>query len=250
MLFNLKLLLNQLRGQQTIGTFNILGIDLKLNISAKRELKRARSIKREKDLVQQLNSVLREGDVFYDVGANIGLISLLANLEPNRSLKHTHCFEPEPRNFGQLKKNITLNEHDHKVSSHQIALGQDEGEVTLHVRGTAGDGRHSISTSKGATDAIVVPMSTVSLFANKTGHWPDVMKIDVEGAEGQVLAGMDSLIKKRPPRDLILEIHSKGDGDTMSSGETIHDWLSDRNYQKVWQHGRSHEAHVHYQQKS
>lgn len=249
MLLTLKFFLNQLQGKSTVAAFDLLGRRLTLNISARRELKRARAIDREQDLVAQLSSTLRDGDTFYDVGANIGLISLLVAHEPDRALQSVHSFEPEPRNFAQLQKNIALNNDEALMTANQLALGAEEGEVTLHTRGTAGDGRHSISESKGATDAIKVPLTTMSAYAKKTDSWPDVIKIDVEGAEGQVLAGMEELITTRPPRDLIMEIHGKGEGDKMPNGDNIHAWLEAHGYAKVWQHGRSFESHVHYQLK-
>ncbi|CAN0493155.1 unnamed protein product, partial [Hapterophycus canaliculatus] len=112
--------------------------------------------------------------------------------------------------------------------------------------GTAGEGRHSIATDKGATDSILVKLSTMSQFAEENGRFPTVVKIDVEGAEGQVLAGMEKLMDNHPPREIFMEIHPKGDGDAMPAGEPIHDWLEARGYTMAWSNKRRSGEHRHY----
>lgn len=102
----LRLVFNRLFGRQTILTADLLGQPVKLDITARRELRRARKISHETDLVMRMRECLQDGDTIYDIGANIGLISLLMALHPSGSNSKVHSFEPEPRNFGQLKKNI------------------------------------------------------------------------------------------------------------------------------------------------
>jgi hypothetical protein len=121
-----------------------------------------------------------------------------------------------------------------------------EGEVQLFIRGTAGEGRHSIAEEKGSTDSISVPLKTATGFARDTGDLPNIVKIDVEGAEGQVISGFEGLIGEHPPRDFFMEIHSKGDGDKMPSGETIDAWLNEHGYELVWSVGRRSGEHRHY----
>jgi hypothetical protein len=68
---------------------------------------------------------------------------------------------------------------------------------------------------------------------------PDLIKIDVEGAEGHVLAGMEDLIKThKKPRSIFLEIHNKGDEDRMPDGGSIDNWLSDLGYELKWEQKR------------
>lgn len=239
--------LNKLLGRPTVGEFNLLGQCITLGISAPREIRRANDIEIESELLEHMRPVMRPDDVLYDVGGNIGLISILMASHPAGASTQVHCFEPEPKNFNQLINNVQLNKLDQRVSCHQMALGATQGEIALHVRGTAGEGRHSIATDKGSTDSIQVKLSTMSQFANDSGQYPTVVKIDVEGAEGQVLAGMEQLISSRPPREIFMEIHPKGDGDAMPSGELIHVWLESRGYAMLWTNTRRSGEHRHYQ---
>lgn len=242
----LRLIFNRLIGRPTIVNADLLGQPVKLDITAKRELRRARKISHETDLVIRLREYLRDGDTIYDIGANIGLISLVMALHPSGSNSKVHSFEPEPKNFDQLQKNIALNGLAGRVIPQRLALGSSEGEVQLFIRGTAGEGRHSIAEAKGSTDSISVPLKTATNFARETGDLPTIVKIDVEGAEGQVIVGFEELIGEHPPRDFFMEIHSKGDGDKMPSGETIDAWLTDHGYDLVWSVGRRSGEHRHY----
>jgi len=242
----LSFYLNKLLGKPAIGQFTLLGQRVTLGISAPREIRRANDIEIESELVDHMRPAMQAGDVLYDVGANIGLISILMAKYESCSTLQVFCFEPEPKNFNQLSNNIELNQLGQRVSCHQMALGAAQGEIALHVRGTAGEGRHSIATDKGATDSIQVKLDTLSNFASEAGKPPTVVKIDVEGAEGQVLAGMNALMQTQPPREIFMEIHPKGDGDAMPDGERIHDWMEQRGYTMVWNNTRRSGEHRHY----
>ncbi|MFK8083156.1 MAG: FkbM family methyltransferase [Granulosicoccus sp.] len=242
----LRFYINKFLGKPTVAEFNLLGQSITLGISASREIRRAHDIEIESELLEHMRPAMRPADVLYDVGANIGLISILMAKHESGSSARVLSFEPEPKNFEQLSNNIRLNQLGERVHCHQMALGADEGEIALYVRGTAGEGRHSIATDKGSTDSIQVKLATMSQFADECEMRPTVVKIDVEGAEGQVLAGMDELIKTHPPREIFMEIHPKGDGDAMPSGESIHDWLEARRYEMVWNNKRRSGEHRHY----
>ncbi|TVP57148.1 MAG: hypothetical protein EA351_06330, partial [Gemmatimonadales bacterium] len=72
--------------------------------------------------------------------------------------------------------------------------------------------------------------------------------------EGQVLAGMASLIEERRPREIFLELHPKGDEDHMPAvvapeggpAPTIDEWLTARGYELAWADPRGSGEHRHY----
>jgi len=238
--------INKVFGRSTTLSIELAGESIKLFISTPREIRRAHAIHHELEFVERIRDNLRAGDTVFDIGANIGVLTILIAKHQNNAVSRVFSFEPEPQNFQQLQQNIGLNDLDSRVFPHQIALGATPGEVSLHVRGNAGEGRHSIAESKGATDAITVALTTCSAFAKQENALPDVLKIDVEGAEGQVLAGLSELLKSHSPRDIFLEIHSKGDGDRMPDGSTIHDWFEQNNYKLAWNVERRSGEHRHY----
>ncbi len=245
-----RLLINRLLGRDTTLTTTLLGQPLTFAIEARREIQRVFGVDEEADLVQQMRPELTHNDVVYDIGANIGVISLLTAMHGNNTVTAVHSFEPEPRNHAQLLRNIALNNQSHIITAHQLALGADNGNVALHVRGNTGDGRHSIATQNGAKDTINVALKTTDQFVSEGHPAPTVLKIDVEGAEGQVLAGMASLMQSAPPRSIFMEVHAKGGKDLMPDGGTIHDWLTAFGYSLTWKMTRGSGEHRHYKQEN
>ncbi len=239
--------INKLFGQPSVFDFQLLGESVRLSIASTREIRRARDIDIERELVELMRDSLSIGDTIFDIGANIGLISLLLAKHENGVDSTVHCFEPEPRNFHQLSQNIENNNLVGRLHPHQLALGAEDGAVDLHIRGNEGEGRHSIASDKGSTDTITVQLQTMGSFVEQHRVAPDIIKIDVEGAEGQVLAGMEALIGTGVPREIFLEIHPKGDGEFMPDGHTtIETWLSARGYTMVWSKKRGSGQHCHF----
>jgi FkbM family methyltransferase len=231
----LRMLLDRLRGRETVAEVDLLGRPVLLSIASRLEARRARSIRREKAVLARMLEHLEVRDVAYDIGANIGLVSLLLSVHRPTEGGRVHSFEPEPVNYGRLCRNIELNGLRERVAAHRLALGAEEGEAELFIRPGAGEGRHSLATARGSKGSIRVPVVTLASFAHSSGEPPDFLKVDVEGAEGQVLVGMDPLLNVRRPRELFIEIHPKGGGDRMPGGQSIGDWLHARGYALAWE---------------
>lgn len=241
---------SRLLGRPYRLTTVLFGCPVVLGIEARREITRAYGFELEAALMRRLLDHVRPGDTVYDVGANIGLISMILALHPAGRGCRVHSFEPEPRNFAELARNIGLNGLVDRVTPHQVALGRTEGEAALFVRGSTGDGRHSIAETKGAKGSIKVKLSTATTFARTSGQPPDVIKIDIEGAEGEMLAGAEGLIATGQPREIIMEVHAKGGRDLMPDGTTIDAWLKARGYVLAWEQHRRSGVHRHYQRAS
>ena len=145
---------------------------------------------------------LAQGDVFYDVGANVGFFSLLAAKLVGSSGR-VYCFEPQPSAIAQLRANLGLNGFtNYEVI--EAAVADQRGTARLAVgRG----GLWSELTAKlvddngGGTFAVdLVALDDLDLPA------PRLVKIDVEGAESRVLAGMTRLLLEHRPT-LVIELH-------------------------------------------
>lgn len=246
MQLGMSLLRQRLSGEHLDLRVRLFDIWVMLDISALRELRRAGEFPLESAMVERIDRSLRPGDRVYDIGANIGLISLVLGLRRRGSACAFHCFEPEPRNHQQLSRNIEANELASKLEPHRLALGRADGSAELHIRGTAGEGRHSIAENRGATGAIEVQVQTIASFSAAHGGPPDVIKIDVEGAEGDVLAGMEGMPESDLPREVFLEIHNKGMRDRMPDGTPIAAWLVARGYGVAWEQRRRSGVHCHF----
>lgn len=241
-----RFLLSRLQRRPFLLRVDLLEGDAELAITSARELRRATGFSLESVFARRIQQHLQPNDTVFDVGANIGVITLALATTPNGRTCTFHCFEPEPRNHRQLQRNLTRNGLDGRAFSHALALGDRDGQVELFVRGGPGEGRHSIASPGRATDAIHVPIATVASFGATHGAVPDVLKVDVEGAEGYVLAGMEALGSRRLPREIFLEIHPRGLGDRMPDGRTIDAWLNSRGYRREWRQQRRSGVHCHY----
>lgn len=237
---------HRLLGRDYAMTVPMFGQPVTLVVSTFREFRRAAEVSYEGFFLQRILSSLRKEDVFFDVGANIGLVSLIVTRQPDFAGGEAHAFEPEPRNLEHMKRNVAANRLDERIHSHGVALSKEEGTASLFVRGQAGEGRHSLVATKGSTGSIEVKLTTMTNFCRQQGLKPTVVKIDVEGAEGEVLAGMDGLIAENRPRELFMEIHNKGGEDRMPDDRLIDDWLTERNYERIWEKRRGHGRHRHY----
>jgi FkbM family methyltransferase len=168
------------------------------------------------DLVDVLAKRLAPGHVFFDVGANVGLVTFsVAALAPEVSV---HAFEPHPANVARWRRNRELN-GSVKASVEPVAVGERSGSIRLHVGGESGS--HYVSESP-EEDGITVPMITLDAYSEaqdiETIH---ALKLDVEGHEPFVLAGSQRLLLEGRIRCIVCEFnefHLKRNG---SSREAV-----------------------------
>jgi FkbM family methyltransferase len=145
----------------------------------------------EPEVQELLHGAIRPGDVVYDVGANIGFFTIVAG----RLGARVYAFEPAPENAARIARNIELNGLDADVC--EAAVWDGEGGVSL----VAGDSGSEWETVAGGG------VRSVTLDAFARAHVPpDVLKIDVEGAECRVLRGAHEVLR-RPPRLVVCEAH-------------------------------------------
>ena len=159
----------------------------------------------QRQLTQFIAQTLRQGEVFVDVGANLGYFTLLAANAVGRS-GHVYSFEPEPRNFALLQSNAALNDFTH-VTARQFAIGAQSGEARLHLS-DANLGAHSLVELEGLGQGLRVPILTLSEALGQEKRAVDMIKIDIQGLELAVLRGAEPLIdtQRRKPR-IVMEFN-------------------------------------------
>jgi len=164
------------------------------------------------DLQNFLSSFVKEGSVFYDVGANVGFFSLLAARLAGPEGK-VISFEPLPDNLVRLRENIERNEF-HNVQILPLALGGANEERIFQVseRPTWGKlkGVGSESPDKYMSDIKVLVRRLDDLLSESTIQPPDFVKIDVEGAEVEVVEGARETLLRHGPM-LMIELHGTGE---------------------------------------
>ncbi|HEX6227781.1 MAG TPA: FkbM family methyltransferase, partial [Chryseolinea sp.] len=142
----------------------------------------------------------------YDLGAHHGFLSLLAGKLVGDE-GHVYAFEPLPSNFEMLVGNVALNKVKNVKPIH-LAISNKEGSV--HFSNTIHDTANTyVSRSPGYSplNYITVPCNSLdNLVSSGRLALPDFIKIDVEGAEYDVLLGATNLLKENNPL-IYLETH-------------------------------------------
>jgi FkbM family methyltransferase len=128
---------------------------------------------------------LRLGDLFFDIGANVGTYTVLAS--GVRRAK-TWAFEPDPNIAAHLRRNVAINRLDELVTVHQLALGADEAEVPFTV------GLDTVNRVAAGREGNVQLVRQMPLDRIAAARAPLMMKIDVEGYEPEVLKGAMTLL--------------------------------------------------------
>ena len=165
-----------------IVTHEIGGVAAAYNVSSGLEVQRFRNLMAESDVIEALLDDVKPDDVFYDVGANVGLYTCFLS----QVVEETVAFEPHPVNLKRLKENVELNDLSN-VHVRAEALSNVDGTAELAVTGAsvAGEGTHSLAT--GSEDRSVEIETVRGDSLDDQVPSPDVVKIDVEGAELNVL---------------------------------------------------------------
>lgn len=150
-----------------------------------------------------IRRVVQRGMVVADVGANIGLHTL-ALARRVGSTGRVHAIEPEPNNFRALRHAVEVSGYDH-VELHCAAAAAESGQMSLYVSHANRGDHRGIPVGLFARDAITVEKITLdSVFADETSV--DFVKIDVQGAEGFVLQGMQEVLRRNPQIIVVCEI--------------------------------------------
>ncbi len=155
-----------------------------------------------------MQAFLRPGMTFVDVGANIGYYTLLA-VRAIRDATAVYAFEPNAGVRTRLEENLRLNGVFGRVQVRRQAVARASGEIAFY-KSTASDnsGLSSILPGSGRSDeAEVVPSVSLDDFATTlpAGRSIDLIKIDVEGAELEVLAGGAGLLARADGPALVFE---------------------------------------------
>lgn len=177
-----------------------LSSNIKINLYADSILSRLIYEGFEKEETDYLQYVLKEGDIFIDIGANVGLFSLLAS-EIVGNKGSVVSFEPSPITAARLIENTKLNNLKN-IYIRNVGLSDKKGNLTFYVSKNGYDAWNSFAPSQDnkLEKTISVPTSTLDLeLLNVDKSRVKLVKIDVEGWEKFVLyGGKDFLLNYSP----------------------------------------------------
>jgi FkbM family methyltransferase len=149
---------------------------------------------RETYMAELFQRAVSPGDVIVDVGAFLGYFALLGVNAASRG--RAYAFEPDPRDFPWLSHNIEANGLSDRVQALPTALSDRPGWVTFYL---AQEDQTQSSVYPLTNHGRSVQVEAVTLDAFLGDTLPDIVKIDVEGAELQALEGMTRSIQRGRP---------------------------------------------------
>jgi FkbM family methyltransferase len=155
---------------------------------------------------EELVRVLRPGSVVYDVGANVGFMTLIAARLVGPT-GHVYAFEPIPENARAIERNAALNNLEN-ITVLELALSDRAGEAVLRIP-QMNQGAHlaAVGAAVGEEDDLTVQTAALDeLRRTREIRPPDLVKLDVEGAELLVLGGMRACLAESKPA-LVCELH-------------------------------------------
>lgn len=157
----------------------------------------------EPDMQRFFASTIKPGDVVLDLGANVGFFTLVAAAltGPNGRVV---SYEPMQATNEALRHNVALNGLAHRVEVVQAAVSASDGVALMDANESDQDASLVISTSGDMREVRTV---CVDSEVRRIATGPSFIKIDVEGAEADVMEGMrDTLERYRPV--VVCEIHT------------------------------------------
>lgn len=205
-----------------VKPFRLLGVDLMLHDGTGRK-------KVDKDDRWVYELCLNHNHI-YDVGANLGYTSILAALpKPDKTIV---MVDPNPDALSYASGNMIRNSLSANKMFILSFVGEKSGEkVKFYTVGAGAAGSMFKSHAESASSIgsfYWVNTITVDDILDRTGIVPDLIKIDVEGAENFVLKGAVKTAKKGPK--FFIEMHSNAEMSMLQNAQMIYDWCKANNY--------------------
>ncbi len=167
----------------------------------------------EPETVAWIDDFIGEGEVMWDIGANIGLYALYAALGPGIRVL---AFEPGAGSFAALTRNVELNAMGDRIAAYCLAFDEATGLDVLHMMDTgAGHSMHAFGADEAADWPVTPPFSQACLgftiddfcriFAAPP---PDHVKLDVDGIEAKIIRGGRETLAGA--KTVLVEIEDRG----------------------------------------
>lgn len=163
----------------------------------------------EPELAEAARTFLKPGMTVYDVGANIGYVSLLLAhcVRPHGKV---FAFEALPANAERIRRNLALNALESRITLIQAAVAERGGEITFLVHESVGMGKAAGSAGRREqryqAEIRVAALSLDEFVYEQGNPPPDAVKMDIEGGEVLALPGMKRILAEHHPI-LFLELH-------------------------------------------
>lgn len=174
------------------------------------DISRSRFPLSEPETIEWIELYFKKGDVIYDVGANIGAVSLIAAAHLDR-----HCeifsFEPSFSTYKQLCENIILNKFQEVISPFMMALSSSSGMDTLYYTSAhSGTSGHALAgfaehNNQYQFKQQVIKYAIDDLLEKFNLPAPNHLKIDTDGHDLEVLRGAKKVFQQGAVKSVLIE---------------------------------------------
>ncbi|MFT5208266.1 MAG: FkbM family methyltransferase [Candidatus Omnitrophota bacterium] len=164
---------------------------------------------RDGHLIDILATEISSGDVFWDIGANIGAYSFIASvLVGKKGL--VISIEPEKKSFELLKANMGKDSLGN-VCIFNIGFGSSNAKVPIFADQDAESGTHSLLKNSGNANESAQQMVSIyrgdEFYIKQKLAIPNIIKLDVEGFELNVLLGLKNVLLDQRCQSILCEVH-------------------------------------------
>ncbi len=179
-------------------------------VDAQVQIGRLQACSKEPETVQWIEANVKAGDAFYDIGANVGAYSFVADAAAGGGAT-VYAFEPSFATFSALSQNILLNRCQGRIVPFQVALWHETKVLMLEYSDVVpGAALHHLEEQAPSDSRKpVTPILSFRLddFIRDFGlRPPNHIKLDVDGAEVNVLRGAEQTLADPALRSLLVEV--------------------------------------------
>jgi len=206
-------------------------LKVKFKVHSILEHERARNLSYESNYLKEFLEIIENTSKinFWDVGAYVGVWTLLA------AKKNKNCqiwsFEPEPECRAALNRNLLINHIDkNRVTTLPYAISNEQKIIQLYSSGLGGGCAAIINALEHKNIIQVETNSVDNLIEQRIADEPQIMKVDIEGAEILLIKGMNRF----KPKHLFIEIHPQLLEDFYHSSKAkLWEEILNRNYKPI-----------------
>ncbi|MCS3749293.1 FkbM family methyltransferase [Salinibacter ruber] len=184
-------------------------------------------LKTEKKIIDDIVDSVKEGDVFYDIGADAGLYTCLVSKAVSDQ-GTVVAFEPHPTRKLQLIDNLHINNVSAEVRTEALSDEEKKGVINYSLKTKSGE-VVNVNDDKGHGNIVNIVRGDTIVEKEKLPT-PDVIKIDVEGAELRVLKGFRKILSDVDNCMVYIELHDEISNFGGSKSEVL-EFLRDINYE-------------------
>jgi FkbM family methyltransferase len=182
---------------------------IELVVTSPAAARRLHSVEKEPFTVEWIERSVKSGDVFYDIGANVGAYALIA-AKATRNRAQILAFEPSASSFHDLTRNVLLNDCARSIVPLSLALWSEDTLLPFTFRSlSAGAARHHVDVAAGLSNPLtgtILGVRLDNLVEQFDAPVPTHAKIDVDGYELEVLRGAERTLARREWRSILVEL--------------------------------------------